>query len=915
MKLYSITYLVIALIDAPKIHTDVLWDLTFLFGTITILYFAAIFFFKNKLSAKSKKTSALKTELSPMISEFIFYDETGTKEEKSLYINLKVKVRDMLKNDFKRRTISEILLELRKDVSGAAQTRLFELFQDLDLHQDSYKKLKSWRWERISTGIRELTQMEVTDAHSFLTRFVNDKRTTIRKQAELAIVTLDPNSIGYFLDTTRNKISEWQQLKLIEILANKEDFIPPSFKAWLVSKNKYVVLFSLRLIKFYNQNDANASIVELVKHRDNQIKQEAIDCIKTFHLTSALPTLKKVFWNCAIDIKIAILDAISNLGTSNDIPFLESIEKKERNYSVTSKAFGVINAIVPGSILPTEGIADLSNSIIPEDINIEPRASENVLKELSNERVEKSNIELKISEDTVEQSLSEDFLVNDLPTPISAKDAILDGYDSSEKATDINAISPEFSLDFLPLVTVVQKNASIKNEIAKVEINDLEVNHENAHEKYEVNAEEAVTIDPKNIEVVTEMDFIPIVVSDKNSIEKKKDPKSLEVVFETVSSLTETREPLKEKPTSELEVFYEQIIPTPEEQEKAVQFIPVDFEEVLPEKLEVSFELEKQEKDEDKDLELEIIFNNGHPPLSIPEEDSEIVEIDFSKSEELPDEQMLSNIEVDCEIEQASTSSENDLPTWLLNEIANEDANYKNRSYLKIDGPTWEAKSSQMMNQIKDYIKKVPSHKEPNDDVSDIIQLLDDIEVFGDEREIPLLQELMLKEDKTQTKERIDGIMKRFMGDDIYGQGIQSFSAYSVFEELFRNCDTEAKLILLDEIVLIGDKKELRFLEELSKDEIKAISTKATASLKLLKERLDRVAAGTEKQDADAYERFITMMEINPPKSTQIKEPSYFKIDFELDSEEDTTLKNNGNAVTSFLPGFISKLIKKVNFF
>jgi len=137
-----------------------------------------------------------------MISEFIFYDEAGSKEEKSLYLNLKVKVRDMLKDDFKRDTISKILLELRKDVSGAAQQRLFELFQDLELHQDSYKKLESWRWEHISSGIQELTRMEVHDAYSFLTKFINDKRTTIRKQAELALVTLNDEGINYFLDTT-----------------------------------------------------------------------------------------------------------------------------------------------------------------------------------------------------------------------------------------------------------------------------------------------------------------------------------------------------------------------------------------------------------------------------------------------------------------------------------------------------------------------------------------------------------------------------------------------------------------------------------------------------------------------------------------------------------------------------------------
>ncbi len=312
-----------------------------------------------------------------MISEFLFYEEDADKDEKSHYIGLKIKIRDLLKDDFNKKILVEILLDLRKDVSGDTQNRLFKLYQDLGLEQDAYKKLESWRWEVVSKGILELTLMQVEDAYGFIIKFINDRRVTIRKQSEIATVSLKTGGIDYFLDTTQYKISEWQQLKLLDVLRNKEGFEPPRFNAWLTSTNTHVVLFALRLIQYYNQNDANASVIELIKHKNPQVRQQAIDCIKEFHVTSALPTLKGVFWKCSLDIKISVLGAIAELGCKEDIEFLESVLQNEGNFSVKSKAVAAINRIVPESIMPIKGIENINNYPLPDEVRESEKTGKN----------------------------------------------------------------------------------------------------------------------------------------------------------------------------------------------------------------------------------------------------------------------------------------------------------------------------------------------------------------------------------------------------------------------------------------------------------------------------------------------------------------------------------------------------------
>ena len=219
------------MISAPKIHTDLLWDLSMLSAGLAIVYFTAIFFYRNKISSSSKRETHRKRELSPMISEFLFLEADASKDEKSNYIALKIEIRQLLKDSFNRKVLCEILLDLRKDVSGETQKSLFRLYQDLGLDKDAYAKLRSWRWEVVSKGILQLTQMQVAQSYSFITKFINDKRSTIRKQAEIATVTLRPEGINYFLDTTKFKISEWQQLKLLDVLRTQEDYSPPRFKA------------------------------------------------------------------------------------------------------------------------------------------------------------------------------------------------------------------------------------------------------------------------------------------------------------------------------------------------------------------------------------------------------------------------------------------------------------------------------------------------------------------------------------------------------------------------------------------------------------------------------------------------------------------------------------------------------------
>lgn len=408
--LIPLKQIVTPLISAPEFNLEFLGWLTILFFILAVVYFVGTFFIRNKIGAYNGRSRGKKMEFSPMISEFLFYEDSNSAEEKKNYLHLKVQIRELIKDNFDRKILTEVLLDLRKDLSGQSQTVLIELYRDLELHNVAYEKLTSRSWQIVSSGIVELTAMEVLESYGLLVKFINHRHGTIRKQAERAVVSLKEEGIGYFLDNTKYKISEWQQIKLLDVLRHKQDFKAPQFSLWLTSTNTHVVLFALRLIKYYRQSNSIQSIITLLKHKNRDIQNEAIDCIKEFYLVDAIPTLKMVYTKANNDSKIAILDTLGEIGSISEVEFLKTLQKKEKNFNVKSKVVSTLNKINPESILPTLEVNDVDyfTTELLKDIQIE-KASIPVNESLSTNITDgsKSNGDEKVEISTLNDVFTE----------------------------------------------------------------------------------------------------------------------------------------------------------------------------------------------------------------------------------------------------------------------------------------------------------------------------------------------------------------------------------------------------------------------------------------------------------------------------------------------------------------------------
>ena len=117
-----------------------------------------------------------------------------------------------------------------------------------------------------------------------------------------------------------------------------------------------------------DQKGAESSINELVKHKNDEIKIAAIQCIVDFHFKSAVAILKRVFWNSLNIVKMRILNTIATLGSKRDILFLEEVAKKENSFIVVGKVQSTINVIAPETILPSKDIAKIEIDPIEKNV-------------------------------------------------------------------------------------------------------------------------------------------------------------------------------------------------------------------------------------------------------------------------------------------------------------------------------------------------------------------------------------------------------------------------------------------------------------------------------------------------------------------------------------------------------------------
>jgi hypothetical protein len=188
----------------------------------------------------------------------------------------------------------------------------------------SVAKLKKKSWYVKVEGLREITEMKVYDADEKVNKLTDSRNYEIRTYAQVAALTLRGFSALSFLDNTAKVITDWQQMYFLKILSGFESKTILDFSKWLCSKNDSVVIFSIKLITYFNQIHSSFMLYDLLNHKNITIRVFTVKALGELPDTNCKKLLMDEYLKQPKEVKVEILKTLSKLAGTDEIDFFNS---------------------------------------------------------------------------------------------------------------------------------------------------------------------------------------------------------------------------------------------------------------------------------------------------------------------------------------------------------------------------------------------------------------------------------------------------------------------------------------------------------------------------------------------------------------------------------------------------------------
>lgn len=306
--------------SAPIIQ--LIWGFSCVFFAIIVLLIIYLKYLRNHLRVKEKIEAKYQEKYETYLVTYLYAgndNEAFSPEQQSIINELKKCIAD----PFKRKIIISTLLKLRNEISGEIGASIDTLFVKLGLLRYSLAKLRNKEWDVIAIGIRELTQFKIKAVHKIIMNNINHPKREVRKEMQLYLVYLYAFNGLEFLNVLETPLSEWDQIQLLEILQLKIDAQVADIRPWLKSSNDSVVLFTLKLAKVYNQFEVKEELIELLNHKSEEVRINAINTLSHLHIFEAKNILKNNFNELSDEEQIAFLKMMENIYENDDKTFLQ----------------------------------------------------------------------------------------------------------------------------------------------------------------------------------------------------------------------------------------------------------------------------------------------------------------------------------------------------------------------------------------------------------------------------------------------------------------------------------------------------------------------------------------------------------------------------------------------------------------
>lgn len=322
---------------------QLVWIMSVVFIVIIIILISYLKLLRSHLRKNEKIIAKYENEYESQLITYLYSgneEEDLSLEQQSIINQLK----NCASNRFKRKVIISTLLKLKNEISGEMSESIQKLYFETGLIEYALAKLKSKRWHIIANGIRELTLFHVREIHDEIIKNINHPKREVRKEVQLYLVNLFHFEGLDFLNNLKTPLSEWDQIQLLEELQKLENQDLPDIRPWLRSENESVVFFALKLAKIYNQFEVKNTLIDLLSHKNKEVRVQLISIFGHLQVIESKEILKSNFDQYSLEEQIAFFEILENIFDSNDESFLlEHI--RNQNFEIKLSALKILKIL------------------------------------------------------------------------------------------------------------------------------------------------------------------------------------------------------------------------------------------------------------------------------------------------------------------------------------------------------------------------------------------------------------------------------------------------------------------------------------------------------------------------------------------------------------------------------------------
>ena len=292
-----------------------LYSAALVFIVLTIVMVFVTFYTLSKKKKKNLFKKGIEASLEEWITEVIINDSGAG-------VSVPENFETLFKKPEARQLVIDELVRNKSSFLGNVSDNLVTLYYRLGLNVDSRIKLDDRRTHIQCQGIHELGVMEQKDQVKKVYRFTNSKNKDVRIEAQTAILQWYGFKGLRFLDLVDTPITDFQQLKLLELLRQLPFTGFTNLEKWLCSENYTVVSFALKLAEHYNQVQVQKEAEQCLLHANETVRVQAVKTLAKLGAPTTADLLTTAYKNEKFTNRLNILKELPKVATNEQRDFL-----------------------------------------------------------------------------------------------------------------------------------------------------------------------------------------------------------------------------------------------------------------------------------------------------------------------------------------------------------------------------------------------------------------------------------------------------------------------------------------------------------------------------------------------------------------------------------------------------------------